>query len=57
MQSGASFNFSIAADFNGDGKLDMVGIGQGVQLSPYTAAIVLGKGDGTFSGVSTIASG
>ncbi len=57
IQSGASFNFVIAADFNGDGKIDQVGVGQGSGEFPYTAAIKLGNGDGTFSGVRTIASG
>jgi hypothetical protein len=59
VPSGASFNFSIAADFNGDGKLDQVGVGQGsLQFdSPYGVFIALGKGDGTFSSRATIASG
>jgi len=57
VSSGASFNFSVAADFNGDGKPDQVGVGQGSSEFPYTAAIKLGNGNGTFSGGSTIASG
>jgi hypothetical protein len=59
IASGALFNYSIVADFNGDGKLDMAGIDQGSYFfeSPYSASIVLGNGDGTFSGGSVIATG
>jgi len=60
FDSGANLEFVIAADFNGDGKLDVAGIVQGSNQglgSPYSASVVLGKGDGTFSGGSTIASG
>jgi hypothetical protein len=51
------FNFSVVADFNGDGKLDMVGVGQSITIAPYFAAVELGNDDGTFSPGSTIASG
>jgi len=52
------FDFSVAADFNGDGKLDMAGIEQSFgPYQPYGAYIALGNGDGTFSPGSTIASG
>jgi large repetitive protein len=52
------FDFSVAADFNGDGKLDMAGIEQSFgPYQPYSAYIALGNGDGTFSPSSTIASG
>ena len=54
--SGAGSNFSVVADFNGDGKLDMVGIDQSITIAPYFAWIGLGNDDGTFS-PSTIASG
>ena len=59
IASGAPFNYSIVADFNGDGKLDMAGIVQGSNppAIPYIASIVLGNGDGTFSGGSVIATG
>jgi hypothetical protein len=57
MESSASFNFSVVADFNGDGKLDMVGIEQGAGGETYPADIALGNGNGTFFGPSIIAEG
>jgi hypothetical protein len=38
LASGAGFDFSVAADFNGDEKLDMVGIDQSSgSYQPYSA--------------------
>jgi len=44
----SSHNFltTAAADFNGDGKLDIAGVNQ--NSNPGTVGIMLGKGDGTF---------
>jgi sugar lactone lactonase YvrE len=41
----------VAADFNGDGKLDLAVIGDDVSSSEVT--ILLGKGDGTFTAVGS----
>jgi uncharacterized repeat protein (TIGR01451 family) len=42
--------YSLATgDFNGDGKPDLIIIGQGSTCCPTTADIFLGNGDGTFS--------
>jgi hypothetical protein len=38
IASGALFNYSIVADFNGDGKLDMAGIVQGSYFTRFLTA-------------------
>ena len=43
----------VAADFNGDGKMDIAVVGACV-VPTCGAAILLGKGDGTFAGTGTI---
>jgi hypothetical protein len=43
------FSFFIAADFNGDGKLDVAGADNASAGMGYVAGAFLGNGDGTFS--------
>lgn len=38
-----------AADFNGDGKQDLITVGHSTTMSGYEASVLLGKGDGTFT--------
>ncbi|HXM63381.1 MAG TPA: VCBS repeat-containing protein [Terriglobales bacterium] len=47
--SGGGGSFFAAADFNGDGKLDLLEVGDSGTAAPYAAAIQLGNGDGTFA--------
>jgi hypothetical protein len=44
-----SFTFYAFADFNGDGKLDLVGVTNSGNDATYYASILLGNGDGAFS--------
>jgi FG-GAP-like repeat len=43
------YSFFVTADFNGDGKLDLVGATDSPNGMGYEADISLGNGDGTFS--------
>jgi hypothetical protein len=47
-ESGA-FSVYGLADFTGKGTLDLIGVGNSGNASPYSAAIFLGNGNGTFS--------
>jgi len=44
----------LPGDFNGDGKMDLL-LSVGYEISPPTAYVVLGNGDGTFQSPTTLA--
>ena len=44
-----------AADFNGDGKIDLAAVG--FSLSPNAVSVLLGAGDGTFGRAATFSVG
>src|SRR5581483_7914409 len=50
--AGVQAYFVVAADFNGDGKVDLAAANQG---HGPTVTLLLGKGDGTFQAPSVIA--
>ncbi len=58
MSAGDHPLFIASADLNGDGKLDLVAVNEGVfDGDPGGASIFLGKGDGTFQPAQNVAAG
>ena len=48
-------NSMVQGDFNGDGKLDLLVLDGSSFSIPWTAALLLGNGDGTFQAASSVA--
>lgn len=44
----------VAADFNADGKQDLITVGEPAPAAGFEASVLLGKGDGTFSAAPSV---